>query len=90
MHVLIGKGNYLTPATRDDVCEIDVGVGQFFITQHIRPIASQYREKWADSIKRLLSVYIDLTSTSPSSTSKSSRKTAKKSGYLSFIGGYNS
>ena len=43
MHVLIGKGNYLTPATREDVCEIDVGVGQFLITQRIWPIASQSR-----------------------------------------------
>ncbi|GMF29745.1 unnamed protein product [Phytophthora lilii] len=63
-HLLIGKGNALSPAARGVVCDIDVG-GAKPVAQRVQKVASQLREKLSDLIKGLLSTKIIRVSTSP-------------------------
>ena len=48
-HLLIGKGNALPPAAREEICNIEVG-GASPIAQRVRPVASKFREKLVDLI----------------------------------------
>ena len=63
-HLLFRKGNASPPAARGAVCDIDVG-GSNPIAQHARPVATKFREKLAELIKRSLSAKIIQPSTSP-------------------------
>ncbi|GMF47149.1 unnamed protein product [Phytophthora fragariaefolia] len=60
----MGKGNDLPPAAVGAVCDIDVG-GAAPVTQRVRRIAPQFREKLSDLIKSLLSAKMITPSTSP-------------------------
>ncbi|KAG3231555.1 hypothetical protein PI124_g23348 [Phytophthora idaei] len=62
-HLLIGKGNALPPAVRGVVCDIDVG-GAKPITQKVRKVAPQFREKLSNLIKGLLNAKVITFSTS--------------------------
>ena len=64
LHLLIGKGNALPPASRGKVCDIDVGDANP-IAQRVRPVAPKFRETLADLIKRILTMQIICPSTSP-------------------------
>ncbi|POM58530.1 Hypothetical protein PHPALM_36810 [Phytophthora palmivora] len=62
-HLLIGKGNALSPAARGVVCDIDVGDAKPIA--QVRKIAPRFREKLSDLIKGLLSAKMISYSRSP-------------------------
>ncbi|POM67890.1 Reverse transcriptase, partial [Phytophthora palmivora] len=63
-HLLIGKGNALPPAAKGVVCDIDVGNAKP-VAQRCRKVAIQFREKFHQLIKGLLSARMIRHSTSP-------------------------
>ncbi|OWZ08365.1 reverse transcriptase [Phytophthora megakarya] len=63
-HLLIGKGNELTPAARGVVCDIDVGNAKPNALRS-RKVATRFREKVTGLIKGLLAAAIMRPSTSP-------------------------
>ncbi|GMF47857.1 unnamed protein product [Phytophthora fragariaefolia] len=62
-HLLIGKGNSLPPAAKGAICDIDVGNAKP-VSQRVRKVAPQCREKLFQLIKGLLSAKIIQHSTS--------------------------
>ena len=46
-HLLIGKGNALSPAARGVICDIDVRIASPF-AQRVRPVAPKFRGKLAN------------------------------------------
>ncbi|GMF47169.1 unnamed protein product [Phytophthora fragariaefolia] len=63
-HLLIGKDNALPPAAKGAICDIDVGNAKP-VSQRVRKVAPQFREKFFQLIKGLLSAKIIQHSTSP-------------------------
>ncbi|CAH0480928.1 unnamed protein product [Peronospora belbahrii] len=63
-HILMGKGNALSPSAQGAICDIDVGSARL-IAQRVRKVAPQFKKKLADLIKGLLSAKIIQPSTSP-------------------------